>query len=96
MLSQRTAIRLLEHQGWVRTRGGVHVVKMQKDGQRPITLPRHRGGEYGRGLTHAILKQAGLGKEDLEWSSRSSYARKGRDTGQRSSSYRGASRQAER
>ena len=42
------------------TRGGKHVMKMEKAGERPITLPHHRGETYGKGLTAAILKQAGL------------------------------------
>lgn len=42
------------------TRGGKHVVKMEKEGLRPITLPYHRGKTYGKGLTAAIVKQAGL------------------------------------
>lgn len=41
-------------------RGGKHVVKMEKDGHRPITLPRHRGSTYGKELTAAILRQADL------------------------------------
>jgi predicted RNA binding protein YcfA (HicA-like mRNA interferase family) len=59
-LNQKTAIRLLEDNGWTRTKGGKHQVKMVKDGTRPITLPTHRGHDYSRGLTAAILKQAGL------------------------------------
>jgi ribosomal protein L13E len=43
-----------------RTTGGKHQVKMVKRGHRPITLPRHKGRDYSRGLTAAILKQAGL------------------------------------
>jgi len=42
------------------TRGGKHVVKMEKEGSRPITLPHHRGKSYSKGLTAAILRQAGL------------------------------------
>jgi predicted RNA binding protein YcfA (HicA-like mRNA interferase family) len=38
----------------------LHVVKMEKDGERPITLPMHRGQEYSKNLTRAILKQAGI------------------------------------
>jgi predicted RNA binding protein YcfA (HicA-like mRNA interferase family) len=49
--------RLLEQNGWRMTRGGKHVVKMEKNGFRPITLPRHRGETYGRGLTSAILNR---------------------------------------
>lgn len=46
--------------GWSTERGGKHVVKMTKDGQRPITLPRHKGADYSASLTNAILKAAGL------------------------------------
>ncbi len=59
-LNQRSAIKLLRRHGWTRTAGGKHAVKMTKPGHRPITLPRHRGQDYGPGLTRAILKQAGL------------------------------------
>jgi predicted RNA binding protein YcfA (HicA-like mRNA interferase family) len=60
LLDQQSARRLLEQYGWQMTRGGKHVVKMQKEGFRPITLPRHGGKTYGKGLTAAILRQAGL------------------------------------
>lgn len=30
------------------TRGGKHVMKMEKAGERPITLPRHGGKTYGK------------------------------------------------
>ncbi len=59
-MNQKTAIRLLEANGWARERGGKHVVKMTKPGHRPITLPRHQGRDYGKGLAAAILRQAGL------------------------------------
>lgn len=52
--------KLLEKEGWSCERGGKHVVKMTKSGQRPITLPMHKGADYGPGLESAILKQAGL------------------------------------
>jgi len=58
--SQRTLRKLLEEHGWTMTRGGKHGVKMEKPGRRPITLPHHGGHDYGRGLTAAILRQAGL------------------------------------
>ncbi|MGN6688767.1 MAG: type II toxin-antitoxin system HicA family toxin [Actinomycetales bacterium] len=66
-LSQKTAKALLEQHGWAEARGGKHVVKMEKAGYRPITLPKHQGQEYGAGLTAAILRQAALagpGSED--------------------------------
>ena len=59
-LDQRTAQKLLERHGWTPTTGGKHAVKMRKPGHRPITLPKHRGAQCGRGLTHEILRQAGL------------------------------------
>jgi len=37
-LNQRGWIKQLEAEGWTRERGGKHVVKMTKEGQRPITL----------------------------------------------------------
>lgn len=59
-LNQKKAIKLLEQNGWTRSRGGKHVVKMTKQGERPITLPHHKGRDYSKGLTAAILRQAGL------------------------------------
>ena len=67
VLSQKTARVLLESEGWTQTLGGKHVVKMEKAGQRPITLPHHHGADYSPALTNAILKQAGLkGPETTE------------------------------
>ncbi len=65
LLSQQRAIALLTRHGWTKTRGGKHNVKMTKPGHRPITLPQHRGSDYGKGLTRAILRQAGLSQDDL-------------------------------
>jgi len=42
------------------------VVKMERDGHRPITLPAHHGDDYGPGLTSAIMKQAGLKDSDQQ------------------------------
>lgn len=50
----------MEDHGWIRTLGGKHVVKMEKEGCRPITLPHCNGGAYSVDLTSRILKQAGL------------------------------------
>ena len=60
VLNQKSAKELLERNGWTETLGGKHNVKMEKPGQRPITLPKHRGQDYSRGLRDAILRQAGL------------------------------------
>lgn len=59
-MTQREATELLIAHGWVKERGGKHVVKMVKQGCRPITLPRHQGKAYGVDLTSRILRQAGL------------------------------------
>lgn len=59
-MTQQQARSLLEANGWNCTIGGKHNVKMVKDGCRPITLPKHNGQAYAKGLTEAILKQAGL------------------------------------
>lgn len=60
VMSQALAIAILKEHGWEQTRGGKHVVKMEKQGERPITLPMHKGADYGPSLTSRILQQAGL------------------------------------
>jgi predicted RNA binding protein YcfA (HicA-like mRNA interferase family) len=60
VLNQRAAITLLQAEGWTRTIGGKHSVKMEKPGHRPITLPTHQRKDYSPGLTSAILREAGL------------------------------------
>lgn len=52
--------RILEAHGWTTETGGKHVVKMTKPGERPVTLPKHKGKDYGRNLRDRILKQAGI------------------------------------
>lgn len=59
-MTQKEMKRLLEAHGWEATVGGKHQVKMERDGQRPITLPMKGGSSYPVGLTSAILKQAGI------------------------------------
>lgn len=63
LLSQSLAQSILEENGWVRTLGGKHVVKMEKPGHRPITLPYNKGQVYSVGLSQRILKEAGLKDE---------------------------------
>jgi predicted RNA binding protein YcfA (HicA-like mRNA interferase family) len=59
-LNQKRARKLLEAHGWTKTVGGKHNVKMEKPGRRPITLPKHGGADYGKGLLAAILREAGI------------------------------------
>lgn len=58
--NQKSMQRLLQDNGWMHVTGGKHVVKMTKAGERPITLPMHKGRDYGPHLTMSILRQAGL------------------------------------
>ncbi len=60
VLNQKSAKALLEREGWTETIGGKHVVKIEKPGQRPITLPQNHGRDYPPGLRSAILREAGL------------------------------------
>ena len=53
---------VLEANGWTATTGGKHSTKMEKPGKRPITIPRHRGQDYGQDLTNRILRQAELNR----------------------------------
>ena len=46
-MNQKSAIAVLTAHGWRQTIGGKHAVKMVKPTCRPITLPRHRGRDYG-------------------------------------------------
>jgi predicted RNA binding protein YcfA (HicA-like mRNA interferase family) len=65
LLNQKTAIRLLESHGWTNTIGGKHNVKMTKPGNRPITLPHHRGADYSVGLSRSICKAAGIDPNEI-------------------------------
>lgn len=58
--NQKSMRKLLIDNGWVEARGGKHVVKMTKSGARPITLPMHKGRDYGPALAASILRQAGV------------------------------------
>ena len=60
LLSQKAARAALEKRGWVCETGGNHGIKMTKPGERPITLPHHRGAQYGKRLSAAIRRQAGI------------------------------------
>lgn len=64
ILNQRSAKKLLESLGWVQTLGGKHNIKMEKQGERPITLPMHKGRDYSKGLRDSILKEAGIKDEE--------------------------------
>jgi predicted RNA binding protein YcfA (HicA-like mRNA interferase family) len=65
LLNQKRAIKLLSEHGWIESIGGNHNVKMIKPEIRPVTLPKHKGQDYGRPFTLAILKQAGIDPDEL-------------------------------
>lgn len=58
--TQKQWIKRLEREGWTRTRGGNHQVKMTKRGQRPITLPENKRRAYSKGFEAELRRQAGL------------------------------------
>jgi predicted RNA binding protein YcfA (HicA-like mRNA interferase family) len=97
-LNQRQAIRLMQRNGWQRTSGGKHGVKMLKKGERPFPLPHHQGRDYGRGLTKSVLEKSGIDRiNEGKWNSRSRYiSTTTKAIGLQSSKSRTASRQAER
>lgn len=59
-MNQKDWIKKLKAHGWTKETGGKHQVKMTKAGNRPITLPAHRGKDYSPGLSAAIHRQANL------------------------------------
>lgn len=60
VINQKSAIKLLKEHGWTQGAGGKHSVKMCKEKCRPITLPKHKGRDYSKGLAASILREAGL------------------------------------
>lgn len=50
--------KLLKQAGWAKEEGAKHT-KWTKAGQRPITVPRHKG-DVPVGTANSILKAAGL------------------------------------
>jgi predicted RNA binding protein YcfA (HicA-like mRNA interferase family) len=58
--NQKSMIALLRSKGWALGKGTKHNVKMEKEGERPITLPMHGGRDYHPNLTSRILEEAGL------------------------------------
>jgi len=57
--TQKQWIKRLENEGWTRTRGGSHQVKMTKPGRRPVTLENKRRA-YSKGFEAELRRQAGL------------------------------------
>jgi hypothetical protein len=81
-LDQKTALRLLQQNGWKKGERANHGIKMQAPGRRPVILPRFRGRPYPKSLNSDIIRQAGLNpKEVRAWISRSKSIKRDRDTG---------------
>jgi predicted RNA binding protein YcfA (HicA-like mRNA interferase family) len=66
VLNHDRAKLLLQWHGWVATIGGKHSTKMEKPGERPITIPRHQGRDWGPRLRADVLRQAGLLRRPAE------------------------------
>ena len=59
------AIKVLEESGFLFARQrGSHVILQHLDG-RSIVVPVHQGEELGRGVLRAIIRQAGLTREEF-------------------------------
>lgn len=57
-MTQKKMVALLSSHGWEKVKGGKGShIKMDKSGERPITIPK---GELNKYTERAILKQAGL------------------------------------
>lgn len=57
-MTQKEMIKLLTANGWTKTKGGKGAhVKLEKAGERPITIPH---GEINKYTERSIKKQAGL------------------------------------
>ncbi|MGH2562822.1 MAG: type II toxin-antitoxin system HicA family toxin [Thermomicrobiales bacterium] len=58
-------ITILKRRGFEVTRqSGSHVILKHPDGRR-TTVPAHQGHSLGKGLTHQIMRDAGLTVEEL-------------------------------
>jgi len=58
--TQKWWIKRLKREGWTKTPGGKHQVKMVKAGMRPITLPEFKREAYSKDMEAQIRRQAGL------------------------------------
>ena len=57
-MTQKEMVKLLTAHGWIKTKGGKGShIKMEKQGERPITIPH---GELNKYTERGIRKQAGL------------------------------------
>lgn len=64
VVTSREMINYLERKGFVSRQGQRHVVLY--NGDRRTQVPRHRSKELGKGLTKAILEQAGIDIEEFK------------------------------
>lgn len=57
-MTQKEMVKLLSANGWIKTKGGKGShIKMEKQGERPITVPH---GELNKYTERGIRKQAGI------------------------------------
>lgn len=57
-MTQKEMVKLLKSNGWIKTKGGKGShIKMEKPGERPITVPQ---GELNKYTERGIKKQVGI------------------------------------
>ncbi len=65
-LFSQTPDKMLEANGYVLTRSkGSHQIFFNKDTNKTVVVPSHGNKDLKKGTFFAILKQAGLSKEDI-------------------------------
>jgi len=64
-MNGKTLIKILQEHGWRldRVRGSHHI--LIKEGRRSIPVPVHGNRDLPLALVRAIIRQAGLNKEDI-------------------------------
>lgn len=65
-LSAQKLIKVLTQKGFIHYRtSGSHHIFIRKTDQIRVSVPVHKGHDLGRGLTASILKDAGIGVDEL-------------------------------
>jgi len=61
VVSAQKLIRILKKKHFILQRiHGSHHILINKDNKTTISVPVHKGRDLGRGITHTILKDAGI------------------------------------
>jgi predicted RNA binding protein YcfA (HicA-like mRNA interferase family) len=61
VLKAKELLKILKKQGFLLDRvKGSHHIMIHKEKQLSVSVPFHKGKTLGKGITHAILKDAGI------------------------------------